>query len=113
MCECSDYDPPEFMRERNVKAKKTHCCCECLRSIWPGETYRNTDGKWDGRMETFKTCLDCLELAKRSGDECRCFGQLIDDLQWADTTPEIAEWLEARERRRLEGRVAVKEVVRE
>jgi hypothetical protein len=22
MCECSDYDPPEFMRQQSVKARK-------------------------------------------------------------------------------------------
>jgi hypothetical protein len=37
----------------------------------------------------------------------------MDDFHWADTNPEIAQWLEARERRRLGKRVAVKEVGRE
>jgi len=110
MCECHDYDPPEFFRERSCKARKPHKCCECLRTIENGETYQNTSGKWDGRLETFKICLGCIDLAKRLGVTCWCFGQLMDDFYWADTNLEIAEWLEARERRRLERRVAVKEV---
>ena len=113
MCECRDYDPPEFFRERRVKANKPHECCECLRTVENGETYQNTSGKWDGRLETFRTCVECLDLAKRSGVHCWCFGQLMDDFHWADTNPEIAQWLEARERRRLGKRVAVKEVGRE
>jgi hypothetical protein len=102
MCNCGDYEPPEFAWDRNVKAKKRHRCGECLRAIEPGETYQKCCGKWDGEFNTYKTCLGCIDLAKRSGVECWCFGRLMDDFHWADRTPEIDEWLAGRERRRLE-----------
>ena len=114
MCECRDYDPPAFLRERKVKANKPHECCECLGTIEPGKTYQNSSGKWDGRLETFRTCLGCLDLAKRFGVTCWCFGMLMDEFDPQDAdSPEIDEWREARQRRWREiesGRVTVKEV---
>jgi hypothetical protein len=118
MCECGDYDPPEFLRERRVKANKPHECCECLQTIEKGETYQNASGKWDGRLETFRTCLGCLDLAKRLGVTCWCFGMLMDELDPRDAdSPEIEDWRNARHRRwsaiEAGSGVAVKEVVRE
>ena len=112
MCNCCDYDPPEFSQEQNVKAKKRQRCDECLRSIEPGESYRKICGKWDGEFLTFKTCHGCIDLAKRSGVTCWALGDLVDCLIETDEHPEISEWLEARESRRRaieSGRVTVKE----
>lgn len=55
-------DEPEFCDERWVKARKTHRCCECSRVIPIGETYERTVGKWDGEMQTHKTCEPCQEI---------------------------------------------------
>jgi hypothetical protein len=60
-CYC-DGDPPEFICERRVKARKPHHCDECGVTIQPGEEYETVVGKWDGSMGFHKTCIRCLEL---------------------------------------------------
>lgn len=44
------------------RARKQHCCCECLATIEPGEHYMETTGVWDGRADRFRQCLFCGEL---------------------------------------------------
>jgi hypothetical protein len=101
MCNCGDYEPPEFFRENKVKARKPHRCCECLRTIERGETYQKVCGKWDGSFDTYETCLGCLDLARSVGVTCWGFGDLIDCFSEADGSPELSEWMESREQRRL------------
>jgi len=63
-CSCiyvDNYDQPEFIYEETRKARKEHNCCECGRIISRGEKYEHTTGKWD-RIDTFKTCIDCLSI---------------------------------------------------
>ena len=112
MCNCGDYEPPEFAQERNVKARKRQRCDECLRSIEPGESVRKICGKWDGEFLTFRTCPGCIDLAKRSGVTCWGLGDLLDCFMETGGNTEISEWLEARESRRCEiesDRAAVKD----
>jgi len=62
-CDCGyDGDRAEFMSEKIVCAKKSHTCCECFEPIEPGEKYERVDGKWDGHMDTYKTCLTCVRI---------------------------------------------------
>lgn len=59
------------------KARKEHKCCECRRIITKGEEYQRWAGKWDGSVESFKTCLLCVQI--REGFSCgnsTVFGQL-------------------------------------
>lgn len=65
MCECSiDYDGPDFLREKHVKARKPHQCSDCRGAIQPGEVYLHTTGMWDGDISTFKTCKGCQGLRR-------------------------------------------------
>ena len=43
-------------------ARKDHRCGECGRTIKPGEEYEIYKGKYEGKIYTEKTCLDCVSL---------------------------------------------------
>jgi hypothetical protein len=60
-----DYESPEFLNERIVRARKAHKCEECRKTINPGEEYEYTTGKYDGAFFVVKTCSVCLELRSR------------------------------------------------
>jgi hypothetical protein len=64
-CGCiwvDDSYGPEFICETNPVARIEHKCGECNRVIKPGEKYERASGCWDGRLETHKTCGDCLSI---------------------------------------------------
>lgn len=63
------------------KARKEHKCCECSRVIGVGEKYQRWSMKWDGSVESFKTCLFCCEI--REGFSCgnsTTLGQLWSEM---------------------------------
>lgn len=80
MCNCDDYDPPEFFNCDTVTARKPHRCCECGCQIARGEKYERATGKWEGNLETFKTCSACCELRYAITDGCWVYGHLVDDV---------------------------------
>lgn len=47
------------------RARVKHGCDCCAGTIWPGETYRRETVFYDGRVDTWKTCTDCDQLANR------------------------------------------------
>lgn len=55
-------DPAEFCEVEIRKARKSHKCCECGREIEPGESYEHVRGKWYGEIDSFDTCLLCVEI---------------------------------------------------
>lgn len=80
---CSlDYEGPSFSEEKLVKARKQHGCCECGRMIQPGETYTQTSGCWDGRMDRFRCCHQCDRATALIRQECSgwIFGNVEEDL---------------------------------
>jgi len=60
-CYC-DYDPPDFYHREVRSARKEHACGECGASILPGEKYEYVSAKWDGYVDSFKTCEQCVDL---------------------------------------------------
>lgn len=72
----------DFFQEQNIVAKKEHLCCECGKIIKIGELYRREGGKIDGDFETFKLCLDCVNI--RDIFFCNfTYGEVWNDLrQW-------------------------------
>ena len=58
----------DFYNKTNPKARKAHKCSECRRLIEIGQTYERAVMKWEGDLETFKTCSDCVQI--RSGLSC-------------------------------------------
>ena len=59
---CDDYDPATFYSQVVRKARTGKKCCECERTIEPGEEYEHTSGKWDKQISIFETCADCLSV---------------------------------------------------
>lgn len=57
-----DSTPPEYIYQRQRKARKDHACCECSRTIKAGSRYEFTSGIWDGEPSSYKTCLRCVGL---------------------------------------------------
>lgn len=89
MCYYSDSQIA-FYSERFPKARKQHKCCECKQPIVLGERYRVVFGKWDGEVDTFKTCQRCLDLIDRIRALERAAGCSPDE-----DTPNFEELYEA------------------
>ena len=70
----------DVISQRMVKANKKHKCTECNRDIIPGETYEQFKGAYDGQIDTYKTCIDCLSLRDHFFDDW-CFRGLWEDFE--------------------------------
>jgi hypothetical protein len=85
-CYC-DYDYaeyPTFYEEKMVTARRDHRCCECLGAIAKGERYERKSGKWEGQVQTYKTCQRCLDFEAHIKAHIPCFrlcsiGDLIEE----------------------------------
>ena len=97
MSECvCDWEQPDFYRTKQTRARKAHFCYECDRKIAPGEHYEYNIGKWEGSIETSKTCFHCLALRDYIIAHVPCFcwmhGSIIDDAietakEWSHEAP--------------------------
>ena len=78
-CDCEyDYDClPSFYNIKIRTARKEHKCCECGAMIQPREQYHYIAGKWDGCIDTFKTCLPCMRVRK---DFCAPLSMLREEI---------------------------------
>lgn len=90
-CFC-DYEPASFYSVATPKARKAHRCDECGHAISPGENYERVGAKWEGMVDTFKTCHRCIALRQHLKAHAPCFcwahGNLLGDAQ--DTWEHIA-----------------------
>ena len=71
-CWC-DYVPSKFYSAAIRKARKEHECEECGRAIARGEKYEYVSGMWEDYIDTYKTCLGCVELKKLVKQFVPCF----------------------------------------
>jgi hypothetical protein len=78
---CDTDSGPEAFLFRQPKANKEHTCGECKRIIKKGETYVKESGIWEGRPNTYKTCLDCLSLRRAFFDQGWYFEEIICSLK--------------------------------
>ena len=84
MCDC---ESPQAFRQYMRVARKQHKCCECCKPIERGQQYEYTSGVWDGRGDSFKTCLSCVRIraeCEANGSRWEyyctpCFGELADE----------------------------------
>lgn len=77
-----DYDAerPDFYNQSMVKARKEHRCHECRDPILKGTRYEAVTGKWDGRVETYRTCVSCVEIR----DHFACGNGYVIGRLWED-----------------------------
>jgi len=81
-CACvavDTYDGPSFYNSTTRTARKAHRCDECHRAIARGEQYEHVAGCWDGSIDTFKTCADCVSV--REAFFCKGF---LHGSMWCD-----------------------------
>lgn len=85
MCSC---EMPTVFDAEARKARKPQRCCECRRTIEPGEIYEYAHGVWDHRGGSYHTCAQCYEVREQekaelpSSEDCGpCFGGLLEYLQ--------------------------------
>ena len=82
-CSCvyiHDYDGPTFHTEKIVRARKPHKCGECKQEIKPLERYAVAKGMWDGRLDTHKTCCNCLAIRRAFFCEGWFYGEVLQNL---------------------------------
>jgi len=77
-----DADHPKFFTQERVVARKDHRCSECGETIPKGDKYERVTGLWGDSIDTFKTCLSCVEIR----DHFACgngfiFGQVWEDIE--------------------------------
>jgi hypothetical protein len=77
----NDGEGPTCSSRAVRKARKEHTCSECREPIPKGTTYDYSSGIWDGRADSFKTCLLCVEIR----DHFACEGWVYETL-WSDLT---------------------------
>ena len=85
-CDCGDA--AEVFRSAVRTAAKPHTCCECRRTIEPGEAYETAFGIWEGWPLTFKTCGDCLDLRQAYTEAGYCFTY---EQLWTDHLERLTE----------------------
>lgn len=86
MSECyCDYEPYEFCVTTTPTARKAHRCGECRSTIAGGERYERVSAKWDGQVETLRTCGRCLALREYVEAHVPCFcwahGEMLADAE--------------------------------
>jgi hypothetical protein len=78
----SNYDDaPSCTSTVTRRARKEHQCYECREVIPAGASYEYCSGIWDGRADSFKTCLSCVEIRNHFACEGWLFGQVWSDIE--------------------------------
>ncbi len=55
-------DAPDIFHQEEIVARRPHWCCECNGRIGIGQKYERIKGLWDGRWDTYSTCLACTNV---------------------------------------------------
>ncbi|RFA24271.1 hypothetical protein CAI21_22320 [Alkalilimnicola ehrlichii] len=65
------------------KARKSHRCSECRRSIQPGEEYMDERFIWQGEINQHRTCRHCLVVRDWLLAECGgyLYGYVYEDIR--------------------------------
>lgn len=84
MCDYGNFDAPDFLNQKIVKARKNHKCDECGTVIFKGDKYESIAGAWSGNFEVYKRCSFCIAMCEFISDEYKCsplFGGLQYDYE--------------------------------
>jgi hypothetical protein len=79
-----EWESPEFYNWEFPKARKEYKCGECRRTITKGQQYERYTAKFDGEMQSEKTCMDCSHIRKAftcEGSASPPFGDLWHEIQ--------------------------------
>ena len=79
-----DGDSADFHDVTMRRARKQHACCECRRTILPGEMYQHVAGKWGGSLNTYDTCAECAEIRG-----ALCLGSWLYTSLWEDIQEQV------------------------
>lgn len=71
-CYC-DYEPWDFYQSTDRKARKSHRCDECRRTITAGENYEYTFAIFQGDPTNARTCSHCKSLREYVTANVPCF----------------------------------------
>lgn len=52
----------DYCKTKHPRARKPHHCCECPRTIQPGELHAVTTMQHNGRWDSYRTCMGCEAL---------------------------------------------------
>ena len=79
-CDCSvDIgDSPEFYIETFPVSRKVHKCCECGEDIKSGQKHHKFTGRWDGFLDTYRTCMVCYNIREHYCPHGYIFGGLAE-----------------------------------
>lgn len=75
-----DGDSASPYLEQWRTARKPNRCCECLRTIEPGQPYQFVSGCWDGDWSAYRTCADCYHIRMAFS----CDGTWVFQTLWRD-----------------------------
>jgi hypothetical protein len=76
----------EMLEMKIIRSRKEHNCYECRRPIPKGAECERGSGLWEGKFDTWHTCLDCVNI--RDGLNCDgppVLGTLWEDIESAFT----------------------------
>jgi hypothetical protein len=78
MCAIDGCESNDFTDVSHPRARKAHRCCECRRTIQPGETHLLVKALYDGYWSSDRTCAHCE--AAGSWLDAMCGGWLTHGL---------------------------------
>lgn len=96
MCRIDETERPTVSTTFSFTARKQHKCCECNRTISPGEKYLSTKNLYEGHWDTFRTCSHCAVAQRWLAENCGgwVFEQVGEEIEeHADEYPALAPGL--------------------
>jgi len=95
-CACVNVDVDDYadlISDTTPTARKVFKCHECKEGITPGQQYRREVTVYDGRLETNRTCLDCISIRNAFFCGGWYWGDILDSLKEAiwDSDGQISE----------------------
>jgi hypothetical protein len=109
-CDYDDWSSREFYSVTTVnRSRKEHRCDECRGTIFIGESYEKSAGKFDGDFIFHNECITCQEIRQWAVISMPCFcayewGTLLERVQEMvnDVAPKVDGFIEEWDTRRYQ-----------
>ena len=101
MCMADGCDPNRVSRSEDRRARKSHTCDECRRTIQAGEPYQHTSGiDYDGYAFRHRICSHCRIGAEWLGTNCggyvmTCVAEDLAEHSSEYNRPDLQEFVDA------------------